>query len=61
MTQLSRGILAAIAISLSLGAVASGRDLVAVSQGPVGVPESAINRIAKIGRASCRERVSSVV
>jgi hypothetical protein len=52
MTQLSRGILAAIAISLSLGAVASGRDLVAVSQGPAGAPESAINRIAKTDRAA---------
>jgi len=44
MTQLSRGILAAVAISLSLGAVAWGRDLVAVSQDPAGAPEAAINQ-----------------
>src|SRR5258706_16232129 len=52
MTQLSRGILAAVAISLSLGAVAWGRDLVAVPQGAAGAPETAINRIAKADRAA---------
>ena len=50
MTQLSRGILAAVAISLSLGAVAWGRDL--VSQDQAGAPEAAINRIAKADRAA---------
>jgi hypothetical protein len=52
MTQLSRGILAAVAISLSLGAVASGRDLIAVPQGAAGAPETAINRTAKTDRAA---------
>jgi hypothetical protein len=52
MTQLSRGILAAVAISLSLGAVAWGRDLVSVPQGAAGAPETAINRIAKTDRAA---------
>jgi hypothetical protein len=52
MTQISRGILAAVAISLSLGAVAWGRDLVAVPQGAAGAPETAINRIAKTDRAA---------
>jgi hypothetical protein len=50
MTQVSRGILAAVAISLSLGAVAWGRDL--VSQDQAGAPEAAINRIAKADRAA---------
>lgn len=50
MTQVSRGILAAVAISLSLGAVAWGRDL--VSQDQAGAPEAAINRIAKTDRAA---------
>jgi hypothetical protein len=50
MTQVSRGILAAVAISLSLGAVAWGRDL--VSQDQAGAPEVAINRIAKADRAA---------
>jgi hypothetical protein len=51
MTQLSRGILAAVAISLSLGAVAWGRDRVTVPQTVAGAPEMAINRIAKTDRA----------
>jgi hypothetical protein len=50
MTQVSRGILAAVAISLSLGAVAWGRDL--VSQDQAGAPEAAINRIAKTDRGA---------
>jgi hypothetical protein len=59
MTQLSRGILAAVAISLSLGAVAWGRDLFSFPQGAAGpqgaaagAPETAINRIAKTDRAA---------
>jgi hypothetical protein len=52
MTQVSRGILAAVAISLSLGAVAWGRDLVATPQSPAGAPETAINRTAKTDRAA---------
>jgi hypothetical protein len=51
MTQLSRGILAAVAISLSLGAVAWGRDRVTVPQA-AGTSEIAINRIAKTDRAA---------
>jgi hypothetical protein len=52
MTQLSRGILAAAAISLSLGAVAWGRDRVALPQVAAGLPEITINRIAKSDRAA---------
>ena len=52
MTQLSRGILAAAAISLSLGAVAWGHDRVTGPQAAVGAPETAINRIAKTDRAA---------
>jgi len=52
MTQLSKGILAAIAISLSLGAVAWGHELIAVpSQGSAGTSEATINRSAKTDRA----------
>jgi hypothetical protein len=51
MTQLSRGISAAVAISLSLGAVAWGRDRVTVPQA-AGTSEIAINRIAKTDRAA---------
>jgi hypothetical protein len=52
MTQVSRGILAAVAISLSLGAVAWGRDRVTVPQVAAGAPETAINRTAKTDRAA---------
>jgi hypothetical protein len=52
MTQLSRGVLAAIAISLSLGAVAWGRDRVTVQQAAAGGLETAINRIAKTDRGA---------
>jgi hypothetical protein len=52
MTQLSRGVLAAIAISLSLGAVAWGRDRVTVPQAAAGGLETAINRIAKTDRGA---------
>ena len=52
MTQLSKGILAAVAISLSLGAVAWGHDLMAVPQGSPGTSEAAINRSSKTDRAT---------
>jgi hypothetical protein len=54
MTQLSRGILAAVAISLSLGAVAWGRDLVTAPRDRAGTTESeaAINRAAKTDRSA---------
>ena len=52
MTQLSKGILAAIAISLSLGAVAWGHDRVTTSQAATGASEAAVNRIAKADRAA---------
>jgi hypothetical protein len=51
MTQLSRGILGVIAISLAFGAVAWGRDLVAVPQGAAATSEAGINRAAKTDRA----------
>jgi hypothetical protein len=51
MTQLSKGILAAVAISLSLGAVAWGHELISVPQGSAGTSEAAINRSAKTDRA----------
>jgi hypothetical protein len=58
MSQLSRGIFAAVAISLTCGAVqlAAGRDLIRGPQNSVTVPESAtniiINRAAKADRAA---------
>jgi hypothetical protein len=57
MTQISKGILAAVTISLSLGAVAWGRDLVRPPQAvagtsAAGAPETAINRLAKTDRAA---------
>lgn len=60
MSQLSRGIFGAIAVSLTFGAVqfASGRDLAGVSQIPVAqtaanTPETtAINRVGKTDRAA---------
>jgi hypothetical protein len=54
MSQLSRAILGAIAVSLTLGAVqfASGRDLAGIRQSPRGAPETAINRAAKADRAA---------
>ena len=57
MSQLSRGIFAAIAVSLMCGAVqlASGRDLTRGPQGSISPPETAatinINRAAKADRA----------
>ena len=51
MSQISRGIFAAIALSLTLGAVplALGRDLYG-AQDPSGTPATAINRAAKADR-----------
>ena len=50
MSQLSRGILGTILISLTFGAVAWGRDL-AGTQKPAGTSEATINRAAKADRA----------
>jgi len=58
MSQLSRGIFAAIAVSLTCGAVqlASGRDLTRGPQDSISPPETAatinINRAAKADRAA---------
>jgi hypothetical protein len=58
MSQLSRGIFAAVAISLTCGAVqlAAGRDLIRGRQNSVTAPESttniSINRAAKADRAA---------
>jgi len=58
MSQLSRGIFAAIAVSLTCGAVqlASGRDLTRRPQDSISPPETAatinINRAAKADRAA---------
>jgi len=58
MSQLSRGIFAAIAVSLTCGAVqlASGRDLTRGPQGSVSAPDPAatinINRAAKADRSA---------
>jgi hypothetical protein len=54
MSQISRGILAAIAISLGLGVAsfAAGHDLTGSLVGTVGVPASDINRAAKADRAT---------
>jgi hypothetical protein len=53
MSQLSRGILGAIAVSLTLGAAqfALGRDLSGRQQDPAGSPEAVINRAVKADRA----------
>jgi hypothetical protein len=51
MSQVSRGILGVIAISLTFGAVAWGRDLAGI-QKPSGTPDATINRAAKADRAS---------
>ena len=54
MPRISRGILGAIAVSLTLGAVqfASGRDLSEGTQDPAGTPTTAINRATKADRAA---------
>jgi hypothetical protein len=52
MSQISRGIFGAIAISLTLGAIpfAAGRDLTGGPQDTAGTPASDINRAAKADR-----------
>jgi hypothetical protein len=54
MSQISRGIFGAIAISLTLGAVAfaAGGDLTAAQQNPTGTSATDINRAAKADRAA---------
>jgi hypothetical protein len=54
MSQISRGILAAIAVLLTGGAVqyASGRDLSAALQNSVDTPVTSINREVKTDRAA---------
>ena len=54
MSQLSRGIFGAIAVSLSFGAIqfAPARDLNGIPQESAGTPNSAINRAAKTDRAA---------
>jgi len=60
MSQLSRGIFAAIAVSLACGAVqlASGRDLTVGPQDSVSAPETAIN--VNINRAAKTDRAARV-
>ena len=59
MSQISRGIFAAAAVTLTLGAVplAAGRDLTAGLQNPWSVPATAINRAAKADRAAVARSV----
>ncbi len=54
MSQLSRGIFGALAVSATLGAVqlASGRDLGGARQDLAGATEPAVNRAAKADRAA---------
>ena len=54
MSQLSRGIFGAIAVSLSFGAIqfAPARDLNGIPQESAGTPNAAINRGAKADRAA---------
>jgi hypothetical protein len=54
MSQLSRGILAAVAVTLTLGAAqfASGRDLSVGQQDPAAAPEATINRSTKADRGA---------
>lgn len=60
MSQFSRGILAAIAVSLTLGAVplALGRDLSAgaLNANAPGTPSTAVNRAAKVDRVAAVAR-----
>jgi hypothetical protein len=51
---ISKGILAAVAVTLTLGAAqfASGRDLSVGQQDPAAAPEATINRSAKADRAA---------
>ena len=52
MSQISKGILGAIAIALTAGAVqlASGRDLLGIRQDASGIQEATVNRAAKADR-----------
>jgi hypothetical protein len=61
MSQLSRGILAALAISLTCGAVqfASGRDLIRRPQSSVNTPETATNT-SNINRTAKADRLAPV-
>jgi hypothetical protein len=54
MSQLSRGIFAGLAVSLTLGAAqfALGRDLPGDVQDPLGSPQALVNRAAKTDRAA---------
>ena len=54
MSQLSKGILAAVAVSLTLGAAqfALGRDLSVSPQVSAGTDEAAVNRAGKADRAA---------
>ena len=54
MSQIFRGILAAVAVSLTCGAVqfASGRDLPGGALDPAGTPVTSINRAVKADRAA---------
>jgi hypothetical protein len=54
MSQLSRGIFAGLAVSLTLGAAqfALGRDLTGDVQDPQGAPQALVNRAAKTDRAA---------
>ena len=60
MSQLSRGIFAALAISLTCGAVqlAAGRDLIRGPQNSVNAPETAAN--ISINRAAKADRLAPV-
>jgi hypothetical protein len=60
MSQLSRGIFAALAISLTCGAVqlAAGRDLIRGPQNSVNAPETATN--VSINRAAKADRLARV-
>jgi hypothetical protein len=57
MSQISKGILGAIAITLTAGAVqlASGRDLLGIRQEPSGTTEATVNRAAKADRMAGAE------
>jgi hypothetical protein len=61
MAQISKGILGAVAITLTAGAVqlASGRDLLGIRQDPSGIAEAIINRAAKADRIKA-DRIAGV-
>jgi hypothetical protein len=56
MSQISKAIFGALAISVACGAVqlAFGRDLTGIGQAASGAPETAINRAAKADRAAVK-------